>query len=72
LVTFHPFYFLFVDDGPFDGGYVSNELGEYTYEDSVDWDELVSYFGLHGNQRMTIKLLGQLGDIELHWKCHVR
>lgn len=49
-----------------------NELGEYTYEDLADWDEPTSYFGLHGYQRTIFQLLGQLDDIELHWRCHVK
>jgi hypothetical protein len=36
-VHFHPFYFLFAGEGPFFEGYVSNDLGEYTYEDLIDW-----------------------------------
>jgi len=30
-VHFHPFYFLFASEGPFDGGYVFNDLGEHTF-----------------------------------------
>jgi hypothetical protein len=57
-VHFHPFYFLFIGDGPFNGSYVFDELGEYTYEDSVDWGESSSYFSLHGYQGTTVQLLG--------------
>jgi hypothetical protein len=39
-VHFNPFYFLFASEGPFDEGYVSNDLGEYTFEDLIDWTSL--------------------------------
>ncbi|CAM6007959.1 unnamed protein product [Sphagnum balticum] len=35
-------------EGSFDGGYVFDDLGEHTYEDSDDWDKLRSYFGPSG------------------------
>jgi hypothetical protein len=58
-VHFHPFYFLFVGEGPFDGAYVFDDLGEHTFEDSNDWDKFGSYFGLGGGRRTTIQLLEQ-------------
>jgi len=36
LIHFHPLYFLFISDGPFDGGYVFDDLGGYTFEDLDD------------------------------------
>jgi hypothetical protein len=71
-VHFHPLYFLFVGEDPFDGGYVSDDLGEHTYEDSNDWDKHGSYFGPNGIQKMTIELFGQLDRIELHWRRHAK
>jgi hypothetical protein len=47
-VLFHPLYFLFVGEVPFDGGYVFNDLGEHTFKDLDDWDKSKSYFGLSG------------------------
>jgi hypothetical protein len=72
LSTFHLLYFLFVGEGSFDGGYVFDDLGEHTYEDSDDWDKLRSNFGPSGIQRMTIQLLRQLDGIELHSKWRAR
>jgi hypothetical protein len=72
LPHFHPFYFLFVGNDPFDGNYVSDELGESTFEELANWGKPSSYFGPYGNRRMAIQLLGQLDGTELHWKKHAR
>ncbi len=72
LAHFHPFYFLFISDGLFNGNYVSNELGESTFEESIDTGKPRSYFGPYENQRMAIQLLGQLDGIKLHWRKHVK
>jgi hypothetical protein len=48
-VHFHPFDFLFVSEGPFDGSYVFNDLGESMSKESIYWDKLRSYFGPSGN-----------------------
>jgi len=47
-VHFHLLYFLSANEGPFDGGYVFNDLGEHTYEDLNDWDKPRFYFGPSG------------------------
>ncbi len=65
LGSFSPFYFLFASESPFDAAYVSDDLGEHTFEDSNDWDKFGSYFGLGGGRRMAIQLLEQLDEIEL-------
>jgi hypothetical protein len=52
----------------FDGGNASDELGESTFEESVDWGKQKFYFGLNGNRRMAVQLLKQLNGIKLHWK----
>ncbi len=70
--TFHPFYILCVGDGLFDGNYVSNELGESTFDELANWGKPRSYFGPYGNRRRAIQLLGQLDGIELHWRKHVK
>jgi len=49
LPHFHPFYFLFVGNDPFDGNYVSDELGESTFEELANWGKPSSYFGPYGN-----------------------
>jgi len=71
-VHFHPFYFLFVNEGPFDRGYVSNDLGEDTFEDSNDWGKHGSYFGLCGIRRVVIQVFGQLDKTEFHWTWHMK
>jgi hypothetical protein len=53
-VHFHLFYFLFVSEGPFDGGYVSNDLGEDIFVDSNDKGQTGSYFGLGGIWRAAV------------------
>jgi len=71
-VRFTLFYFLFASEGPFDGGYVFDDLGEDTFEDSNDWDKHWFYFGFCGIRKATIQLFGQLDKIKLHWTWHVK
>jgi hypothetical protein len=58
LGTFSPFLFIFEGEGPFDGGYVSDDLGEDTFENSNDWDKPWFYFDLGGIQKVAIQLFG--------------
>jgi hypothetical protein len=44
-----PYYFMFLDDGHFDGGHVSDEYDQFTSKDSSNGDKLGSYFDLGGN-----------------------
>jgi hypothetical protein len=44
LVEFTLFYFLFASEGAFG----SDNLSEYTFEDSDDWDKIGFVFGLSG------------------------
>jgi hypothetical protein len=63
-----PCYFMYLDDGHFDGGHVSDESGESTSKDSSNWDKSRSYFDLGGNQRIVVQLFRQLDGIELHYR----
>jgi hypothetical protein len=47
-VHFHPSYFFSTNEGPFDGSYVFDDLGEHRSKDSDDWDKLGFYFGPNG------------------------
>ncbi len=63
-----PYYFMYSDDGHFDGGHVSDESSEFTSKDLFNWDKSGSYFDLGGNQRIVVQLLRQLDGIELHYR----
>jgi hypothetical protein len=63
---------MFLDDGHFDGGHVSDEFDEFTSKDSSNGDKLRSYFDLGGNRRIAVQLFGQLDGIELHSKRQER
>jgi hypothetical protein len=45
---------------------VSNDLGEYTFEDLDDLDKPRSLFGPCGIRRIVVQLVGQLDNSELH------
>jgi hypothetical protein len=49
-----------------EGAFVSDDLGDYTFDNLDDWDKLGSFFDLGGIERMTGQLLGQLDGTKLH------